>query len=408
MSEMFPRRDRVRSRRAVTKTKYYALEGGLDVVTPALKVRPGRALAMVNFEPWYQGGYRRISGYERFDGRPRPSDATFTGFEVSTVAGLSLRDTITDDVTGANGILIGIWDDDGTYGSDWIGVTKVTGGAFGNGNACNGGAFTIDNVPVLLAAPATSFTETFLLEAELEYRDDILVVPGANQVRGAWQRLGDVYAIRDNVGVTAGILHVASATGWTTTGVTMAEYILFDAGLAAGANVVEGDTLTGGTSGATGTIHRIVLHGGSNAWDGTGEGYFVLTGVAGGPFQNNEALESPALTTVATADGVNVTFAFSVGGVYRFLNHNFFGGASTYRIYGCNGVDPGFEIDENKICSPILMPVNPVTGQVPPTNNTPFLVEEHRNHLFFAFEGGSVQHSVLGLPLNWSGFLGAA
>jgi hypothetical protein len=188
----------------------------------------------------------------------------------------------------------------------------------------------------------------------------------------------------------------------------MAEYIRFTSGLAAGIPVAEGDTLTGGISGATATIHRIVLNGSSGAgpaWDGNGEGYFVLTNVSG-TFQNGEDLESPALTDIATADGVNTAFAFSPGGVYRFHNHNFFGGADTYRAYGCNGVDPAFEIDENGVVSPILMPVNPDTG-VAPANNTPFLIEEHRNHLFLAFEGGSLQHSAPGTPLIFQGFLGA-
>ena len=105
MLETRQRRNRVGQRRVNTKTQYYALEGGLDVVTPPLTIRPGSALAMVNFEPWYQGGYRRVPGYERFDGSPKPSDATFTGFEVSTVAGLTLRDVITGDTLGIVTIL---------------------------------------------------------------------------------------------------------------------------------------------------------------------------------------------------------------------------------------------------------------------------------------------------------------
>jgi len=104
---------------------------------------------------------------------------------------------------------------------------------------------------------------------------------------------------------------------------------------------------------------------------------------------------------------VNSEFALSPGGHYRFHNHNFFGGAATYRAYACNGLDPAFEIDENNIVSPILMPINPETGTAP-ANNTPFDIEEHRNHLFLAFPGGSVQHAVPGLPLCFSGFLGAA
>lgn len=404
---VFPRRGRVRRQKNVTRTAYYALEGGLDVVSPALSVKPGYALSMVNFEPWYQGGYRRIPGYERFDGRPKPSEAQFTGFEVSTVAGLTLRDTITGDTSGTTGILIGIWDDDGTYGSDFIGVTKVSGPGFQNGEPCNTGAFTIDSVPAPFGAPDLDLEETWLLEAELEYREDIQVVPGSGPVRGVWQRLADVYAVRDNVGATAGVLHIASATGWTTTGITMAEYIRFDA---ASAEIFEGDTITGLSSSASATVHRVVLNGGSGAWDGSGEGYLVLTGVSGGPFTNDENLQVSAATK-AVANGANAAFSFPVGGQYRFINHNFFGGSTTYRIYGCNGVGPAFEIDENKVVSPILMPINPVntdTNQtgVSPTN-TPFLIEEHRGHLFLAFEGGSAQHSATGEPLNFSGFLGA-
>jgi len=39
-------RNRLKQKRAVTKTQYYPLEGGLDVVTPALSIKPGKALAM--------------------------------------------------------------------------------------------------------------------------------------------------------------------------------------------------------------------------------------------------------------------------------------------------------------------------------------------------------------------------
>lgn len=410
---IFPRRSRVSQRRAVTRTQYYALDGGLDVVTPALSIKPGVAIAMVNYEPWYQGGYRRIPGYERFDGRPKPSEAEFLGWESTDITGLSLGDTVTGDTSGTTGEVCGLWDDSAEgnlYGSDYLGVTKISGTGFVNGEDLNTASYTINTTPAPSGAPDTDTEETWLLEAENNYRADIAVVPGSNPVRGVWQRLADVYAVRDNAGATAGILHKASAAGWVTTGVTMGEYLRFDTAVAAGLTVAEGDTLTGATSGATATIHRIVLNGGSVAWDGSGEGYFVLTNVAGGPFQNGELLESPAATTVATADGVNTTFAFSPGGVYRFINHNFFGGALTYRVYGCNGLDPAFEIDRNGVVAPILMPTNPLStlpgSGIAPTN-TPFLVEEHRGHLFLAFEGGSVQHSTPGEPLNFQAFLGA-
>lgn len=390
---------------ARTRTSYFPLGGGLDLSSPALSVQPGMALALTNFEPWYNGGYRRVFGYERYDGRPKPSEQAFLGFDVSDASSLSLGDTVTGDTSGATGIVRGIWIDDGSYGTDAIGVTKVT-GTFQLNEACNTAAFTIDRAPVTRYAPTLELEDTWLLASQDDYRDDILVVPGSGEVNGIWQRGANVYAIRNNAGATAGILHLSSASGWTTTGITMADYIYFDAGGGGTQQAlpVEGDTLTGVTSGASGTVHRVVLHGGSTANDDA-FGYFVLTGVTGGPFQNNEALQVSAVTK-ATADGANATFSFAIGGHYRFHNHNFYGAATTFRTYGVSGVGPAFEIDENNVVSPILLANSPLTGQ--PADNEPFLIEEHNNHLFLAYPGGSLVQTVQGEPLTINGFLGAA
>lgn len=389
---------------ARTRTQYFPFIGGLDVVTPALSINPGAALTMVNFEPWYNGGYRRIDGFERFDGRPKPSAATFIGFNIDTVAGLSLGDTVTGDTSGATGVVCGIYDDDGSFGSDVLAVTKVT-GTFQNGETLNTSAYTIGSAPTELYAPTNTLEDTYLLAAEDEYRDDIQKVPGEGEVRGIWQRNANVYAIRNNVGSTAGVVHKASASGWTTSGITMAEYIYFDAGGGGAARALpaEGDTVTGGTSGATATVHRVISHGGATASNDE-YGYLVLTSVSG-TFQDNEKLQVGG-TDRADADGANVAFAFSANGNYRFLNHNFFAGSSTYRTYGVNGVDPAFEIDENDIISPILFPKDSISGQ--PATNDPFLIEEHKNALFFALPGGTFANAVVGEPLTINGFLGAA
>lgn len=47
------------------------LQGGLDLVTPLIAMPSGRVIAGLNYEPDV-AGYRRIDGYERFDGRPSP------------------------------------------------------------------------------------------------------------------------------------------------------------------------------------------------------------------------------------------------------------------------------------------------------------------------------------------------
>ena len=73
-----------------TQIKYYPFNGGLDLVTPALSVDPGFALAMEAYEPWYNGGYRRVDGYERFDGRAKPSAAMQYGIAMSSLTGVTI------------------------------------------------------------------------------------------------------------------------------------------------------------------------------------------------------------------------------------------------------------------------------------------------------------------------------
>jgi hypothetical protein len=380
-----------------TRTKSYPFGGGLDLVTPALSVRPGRALGLYNYEPWFQGGYRRINGYERFDGRPAPSAAQFVGFELVDASGLTTGTTVTGDTSGATGVVIGV---DG----DTIGVTKVV-GTFEDGEGLNTGAYVIASEPVSEYAPTEDLTNEWTLAAQEEYRSDITEVPGSGIVRGAWRRGTNIYAVRDNAGATAGVLHLASVAGWTTSGITLAHYVFFDAG-GAGAAVAlpeEGDAINGQTSGATATVHRVVLHGGAT---GTNDayGYLVLTDVTG-TFQDNENLREGA-TAFAVAASDSSQFAFAVGGTYQFLNHNFYGGSATFRTYGVSGVGPAFEIDENNVVSPLMLPV--VSEDEQPPSNVPYLIEEHRNYLFLAFPGGSLVHTVIGDPLVVNGFLGAA
>ena len=54
--------------------KYVALEGGLDLVTPALEAKGGKCVTALNVYESVRGGYKAMQGYEVFDGQPAPSD----------------------------------------------------------------------------------------------------------------------------------------------------------------------------------------------------------------------------------------------------------------------------------------------------------------------------------------------
>ena len=65
------------------KTAYVQLLGGEDLVSPALSINPGALMFSENYEPGIVYGYRRIDGFERTDGQPAPSEASYwvIGFE---------------------------------------------------------------------------------------------------------------------------------------------------------------------------------------------------------------------------------------------------------------------------------------------------------------------------------------
>ena len=67
----------------------------------------------------------------------------------------------------------------------------------------------------------------------------------------------------------------------------------------------------------------------------------------------------------------------------------------TDRLYGAGGVGPGFEFDGT-----VFAPINLVDGAFP---SYPAV---HKNHLFFGFSGGSLLHSVVGFPTNFSALAG--
>jgi hypothetical protein len=373
------------------QSPYFPLGGGLDVVTPSLLLREGMLIAGDNYEPWIDGGYRRIAGYERFDGRPAPSDATFVWLTFEDTTGLTVGTALTGDTSSATGTVCAI-------SGNNVAVTKVS-GTFGATEDLNTGAYTLTDATATPDAPTIALENEWKLAAETEYRDDIVQVPGVNPIRGVWQSRANVYVIRDNAGETAGIIHKATSSGWDVTDLEYVHTVRFDAGTD---EFALGSVLTGGTSGATGTIHRIILFGGSFSGNDA-FGYLALTSVTG-TFSDNETI-TDAATGSATANGVSSQFALSVGGRYDFITYNFLAGADTYRVYGCNGIDPAFEIDENDVVTPILLDLT--FGDSPDENN-PYLVEEFDGALWLMFPGGSLQKSITGDPLTFNGFLGAA
>lgn len=222
-----------------TQTKYYPFNGGLDVVTPALSIDPGFALAMVNYEPWYNGGYRRIDGYERFDGHAKPSAAVSYGVVVSSLSGFNTGTTTLAVGTGAtSGAKAQFVSGTAVSGTSWLGVTALT-GTFTAGEKVLFGTNT--STGTIVTAPSVGFgpsgtgtdgflyTSEFLAAAQNFYRQQIGTVPGTGNILGAWQNGTNIYAVRGTgtSTLTPALMYLASANGWTTSGLSYATTLYY-------------------------------------------------------------------------------------------------------------------------------------------------------------------------------------
>lgn len=380
------------------QTQHYPLQGGLNIVTPAIRVPSGHIIAGINYEP-AEKGYRRVDGFERYDGRTKPSDATYhvITFDAGSAA-VAEGDVVTGATSAATGkaLIAGVvesgsyvggdatgylvlWDVFGTFEVDEAlqvgGVTKCTAAAAANERGA--GNDTDDT--------------TWYRDAIETARTAIAAVPGSGRLRGAWALNGTRYAFRDNADGTACVMHKSTAAGWVA--VDLGRTVAFTSG--GTTEIAEGDTITGATSAATATVERIIVT--SGAWeDGDAAGRLILSGQTG-TFQA-ENLDVGASANLATIAGDSSAITLPAGGRYEFITHNFYGASNLTRIYGVNGVGTAFEFD-GEVFVPIL------TGM--PTD-TPNHIAEFKNHLILTFPGGSVQNSGTGEPLTWTAISGAA
>lgn len=360
----------------------FPLVGGLDQHTPQLSLKPGYVRDALNYECSTNGGYARIPGYERFDGRVSPSAATYVALQTTAGANPVVGASVNGQTSGATGIVASR---SGTLVVlSKVAGTFVTGENLREGVTVRGVISDAGYIP-----PSQVDAATYQLAATNLYRSDIAVVPGSGPVRGVFVFQGVVYAFRDNGGGTAGALYKATAGGWSA--VTFGHEVSFTAG--SGTPPAEGATITQG--GVTAVVRRVVVESGSGVglWGGyaTADGRFIIDAPAGGSFA------AGALTAGATAtlSGANAAIALLPGGRFEVKRGNVGLGV---RMYGCDKVNRGFEFDGS-----VFVPINTGMG----AQDKPTHVRVHAGYLFFAF-ASSAMYSGVGAPYAWTAIAGAA
>jgi hypothetical protein len=379
------------------------LPGGLDLTTPTLSLQTGALRDVLNFECGQAGGYARIQGYERFDGRAAPSAATYEIIQVDVFTNTpNIGDVITQATSGATGVVVAVvqtpnfWVDEyGNFVIDEFGnfvlgpptvftaVTMVT-GTFDDSHAITTpGPIAIGNAIPITVVVTSLQNAQFLAAAADAYRAVISAVPGSGPVLGVvgmtFLGVDNVYAFRANIGGTAVAIYKASASGWVN--VPLFNSLNFDTG---SAQPQDGDVITQG--GVTATIKRVMWQ--SGAWSGTAVGTFVVTNPAGGNFAAGAATSSSGGAFHLT--GVQTPIVILPVGKYEFVKCNFSGQLVTRRIYGCDGVNKAFEFDG--------VTYAPITTGLSP--DQPSHITFHKNFLFLS-QASSIFYSGAGTPFKW-------
>ena len=373
----------MRPRFSQVDADYFPLNGGLDLVTPAISMPPGKLISCQNYEPAIGGGYSRKKGYERFSGKALPSSKGYWIATVSLSAIVAVGDTITGVTSAVTGVVIFIHDAttlvlavvSGTFVAETIQVSAVDVG-------------TVSTVFADAADMPSDHADYKNLAAD-NWRPQIATVTGSGDMRGIWYYEGSWYAFRDNAGATAGDMWKATSGGWTQ--VAFGSEIQFT-GAVGEIFVYSGTPIAGLASGATARVVKPMLRTGT--WTVAGAGTLIISNITG-TWQSGEAIQVSGVTK-ATSASLATPITRAAGGQLEFVNANFTGSTATKKMYGVDGVNKAFEFDGTN-----YIPIR--TGM---TADAPTRVIAHKNFLFLSFLG-SVQYSAIGAPYSWTVVLGA-
>jgi hypothetical protein len=396
--------------------------GGLDLTTPPLRLPPGALHDVLNFEVAQFGGYTRVAGYERTDGHPSPSTATYiivqviagdpsvpalgdvvghsvpadftTDFDSDfvssprTIAGKpTIGQTVIQRATGASGLIAVIV----TTPTPYLVLTRVS-GQFDDSSQLELLGFGVLGVATPQIFQVDAKTDAIYRAAAADvYRALIGKVPGSGPVLGvvsmAFGGVDQLYAFRANAGGIYALLYRASSMGWVL--IPYFHTVEFTAG--GTAIPLDGDTLTQGS--ATATIKRVMWQSGS--WTGgTAVGRFVVDQIDHGDFTAGAATTTSGAHV--TISDIQKPIVMASGGRFEFVKCNFSGQLVTRRIYGVDGVNPAFEFDGET-----LAPIS--TGL---TADHPLHIAFHKNFLFLA-QAASLFYCAAGNPFKWSAVDGA-
>ena len=388
--------------------QYIELSGGLDLETPPVSAGAGTALLAENVYESVKGGYTTVAGYERFDGQAKPSLQSYyhTVWELLALGGgMSLAlDSVVGDAVTIDGNVGEI-----AYSID-NGVDEIVVLFTGDGS----GAPLIADYPVTITTTGGSTYNLVHMIAqgapsqsyETLTHDECILVPqniqraliaqpvGDGDITGVHiMTNGDVLSWRDNATVSECYRQYFGVAGWNLAEV--AEIYLMV--VATADRAVVGETFNTGAQVVMGVFDVVIA------------GIPTTTTVAAIYVLKNTAAVV-ANSTVLTTDGTalnrgavanNFPWVPENGGRQDPINHNFYAGLTTDRVYYADGINCPMYYD------PIQHVVVPIFTSYNEQLDVSSHVAEFRNRLIASTNYGGFITSVTGTPDLIDGTLGS-
>ncbi len=373
-----------------TSVSYTALTGGLNLIHSPVVMQDGRMIVCENFEERFGiQGYRRIDGFERYDGHPQPHLATYSTqyFDAGTAA-IAAGNTVTGATASAEVVSVtvstGSWA--GSDAAGYLILTNVSGSFIDNEKIKVGGVNKADADGVTDSGTiGDTYYNTNIFAATTLARSHITAVPGSGSILGIALYKGIVYAARNaSDGLTAAI-YKSSASGWTAV----------KEGLIAGG---EWRFTVANFTGSATTLSLFGCDGKNDPFYFDGTTYDKITGI----WDSNAT--STSSVTIGTGDQTFVLTeadrSYAVGDAVTIWDD---ATAANYMAGVVKTWTSGTKT--------LVVTVATVGGSGTKTawnvgmtdfSDKPFDLIEHKDHLFLSYPSGQLKTSNLGDPLTYT------
>ncbi|MBU2708876.1 hypothetical protein KCM76_22975 [Zooshikella marina] len=353
---------------AATQTKYIPFDGGLDLVSPAMTISGGKLIDCLNYEPGMNGGYRRINGYQRFDGQRSPVERYALCIELDREPPNVQYQAITGAGTGHV-----IFQDRARIATDITTALQV-----GSVLSIQSEQYAVKRLLEGLYEVGETIERDKKLETlEAFYRQKITKPHGTGPITGLFYFHNTLYALRGTQ------LSQSSATGWQQVN-TQQIILWYEQGEEFPTDAIEAGA-------AKAKVLKWVRTSGSND-DKTSKGYCLIQ-IVEGSFQAGQSLNFGAkVWRVETRQLEQIKH-------FDHCIHNFYGSQNQEAVYFCTGNGPAYCFN-GEYLFPILL-------ENPEEINNPSFIETHNHYLFLGFTSGRVRHSVIAEPTSFNAVLGA-